>query len=179
MKKLALVLAMLLCVVPVLSACGANSSPEKAAETAFKATYVDFDYEAYYEVAYKLNLDLIEDVMEGSDKLDGMKEEARSERDSMKEMIKSMKDNAEDYEDYDIDYEVRYCISYDKDEDKFDEIMEDFGFADTDFVDLIDEVAVVGIAAEVYTTDEDGVEEVDGTYAKITCYNIDGDWYID
>ena len=178
MKKLALFLALILCMVPVLSSCGVNSSAEKVAVAAVEAMFVDFDYEAYYETNYILNLDLLEDVMGGSDKYEGMKDEARSERETVKEQIKSLKNSANDYEDYDVKFDVRYVISYEKDSKYYDKCVQEFEYIGTDFQDLIEEVAIVGIAAERYATDDEDNETVSGNYFEITCYNIDGDWFI-
>lgn len=182
MKRIALFLAMILCLAPILGACGANSSPEKVATAAFEAMFIDCDYEAYFETNYTLDLDLLEEVMGDSDKYESMKDAARTSRDSIKESIKSIKDRYEDSDeikDYDIEYDVRYVMSYEKDTDIFDELIDEFAYADTDFEDLVEEIAVVGIAAEFYSTDKDGNETVSGDYAEIICYNIDGDWYID
>ena len=178
MKKIALFLALILCMVPVLSSCGVNSSAEKVAVAAVEAMFVDFDYEAYYETNYILNLDLLEDVMSGSDKYEGMKDEARSERETIKEQIKSLKNTANDLEEYDVEFEVRYVISYEKDSKYYDDCMEEFEFNGTDFQDLVKEVAIVGIAAERYATDDEDNETVSGSYLQIICYNIDGDWFI-
>ncbi len=178
MKKTALLLAMLLCLSLALVSCGANSSPEKVATAAFEAMFIDNDYEAYYETNYLLDLDLLEDVMGDSDKYEDMKDSARAARDSVKETIKAMDDRYEDYEDYDIKYDVRYCISYEKDSDPYDEMISSFQYNGTDFEDLVEDIAIVGIAAEIYTTDEDGNDAIEGDYIEVVCYNIDGDWFI-
>ena len=64
MKKLALLLAMLLLVVPVLCSCGANSSPEKAVATAIDVMYGDGDAdpEDFYNVVIDYNLDILENL---------------------------------------------------------------------------------------------------------------------
>ncbi len=181
MKKICLILAMLLCLVPVLASCGANSSAEKAAVAAFEAKYVDFDYEAYFEVDYTCNLELVEDVLDGNDKLDEYKTTVRETKESVKETIKNYAKAPGEYEDYDVEYEVRYCISYEKDSDRYDSIVKnyfEFQENDTDFKDLIEEVAIVGIAVEVYTTDDEDVDSISGAYMRVVCFNIDGDWYV-
>lgn len=177
MKKFAILLAMLLCVLPVLTACGGASGAEKAVEKSMEAMYVDFDYEEFYENVYELDLDLLEDVFEG-DKLDAAKEAARAQRDSVKEMIKSIQDNAEDLEDFEIVIEVRYSQLFDKDSDEYDAMMESFSFKGTDMEDLVDATAVVGVVMEYYATDEDGKETINGQYEEVECYKIDGTWYV-
>lgn len=177
MKKIAFMLAMILCVLPMLTACGGASGAEKVVEKSMEAMYIDFDYENFYETVYELDLDLLEDVFEG-DKLDAAKEAARAQRDSVKQMIKSIQDNAEDMDDFEIVIEVRYSQFYEKDSDEYDSMMEGFSFKGTDMEDLVDATAVVGVVMEAYVTDEDGVETIDGRYEEVECYKIDGTWYV-
>lgn len=177
MKKIAFMLAMILCVLPMLTACGGASGAEKVVEKSMEAMYVDFDYENFYETVYELDLDLLEDVFEG-DKLDAAKETARAQRDSVKEMVKGIQDRAEDMEDFEIVIEIRYSQFFEKDSDEYDAMMEEFSFKGTDMEDLVDATAVVGVVMEAYVTDEDGVETIDGQYQEVECYKIDGTWYV-
>ncbi len=179
MKKIALLLAMLLCLVPTLASCGMNSSPEKVVSAVIEATYEDFDYEVINKICYNLDVDLYEDVFEGDD-LKAAKESIRASQDVIKESFKQMEDRAEECEKYDLKYDIRYCEIYDDKDDEFDEIIKaNDTINDTDFEDLTDKVAKVRVVGEVFITDEDGddsINEIDNTF---TCYRIDGKWYID
>ncbi|MBQ4317011.1 MAG: hypothetical protein IJC20_02065, partial [Clostridia bacterium] len=176
---IALLLAMLLCLVPALASCGVNSSPEKVVEAVVEATYKDFDYEVFNKVCYNLDVGLYEDVLEGDDLKDA-KENIRSIQDVIKEGFKETQKEAEKFKDYDLKYDIRYCEIYDEKDDEFDKIIKaNSSINDTDFEDLTDKVAKVRVVGEIFITDEDGeddIEEIDNTF---TCYHIDGKWYID
>ena len=105
MKKISLVLAMLLCLVPVLSACGANSSPEKAVKAALDVVYGDgdADVEDYWAVAYKYNLDIIDEYISNSDKKDTFETEVRSLRTSKQVKLNTLKDIDDQMEEAKID----------------------------------------------------------------------------
>lgn len=182
MKKLAFCMAMILCLIPMLCACGANSSAEKAAEAAFVAENVNFDYEAYFKVAYRYNTNLVAKAYDSDEDRQAAKETTRELKDSKKELLKSAKDYIKDADikKWKIEYDVRFCKEYSKDDDMFDEIIESkFDYEDTDLEDDITKVAIVGIAYEAYITDEDGNKTVSGDYETYYCFKIDGDWYID
>jgi len=179
MKKLALLLSMLLCLVPTLASCGANSSPEKAVTAVIEATYEDFDYEVFNKVCYSLNVDLYEDVLEGDD-LKAAKENIRSTQDVIKETFKEMKKEAEKCEKFKLEYDIRYCEIYDEKDDEFDEIIKrNSDINDTDFEDLTDKVAKVRVVGEVFVTDEDGEDDIVEIDETFTCFHIDGNWYVE
>jgi len=184
MKKIALLLALLLCLVPVLSACGANSSAKKAASAAFEAYYIDGDAEAFFEVSADYNLELVKEYIT-SDKADSLKESIRSKQDSAKETIKeywdrytdSEKDGGMGAEDVDVSYEVLFVDTYDKKSDAFEKAMEEFTYNDTDIEDEVTKVAHVGLLATItYTIDGD--DYTDAAVRDFTCYCIDGNWYV-
>ena len=163
MKKIALLLALLLCLVPVLSACGANSSAKKAAAAAFEAYYIDGDADAFFEVKADYNLDLVKEYMD-SEKGDALKESIRSKQDSAKENIKdywndytdSEKDGGLGAEDVKVDYEILFVDTYGKKTEAFEKAMEDFTYTDTDIEDEVTKVAHVGILMTItYTVDDD------------------------
>lgn len=182
MKKLALLLAMLLCVVPVLSACGANSSPEKAVTTAIDVMYGDGDAdpEDFYAVVLDYNLDILE--LMDDEKATELKEGIRAGRKNIKEalnLLEDMEERAEDQEldDWDFSYEIAYCNTYDKGSDTFDEYLEDFLYANTDVEDEVTAVALVGVLM-TYESEKDGDDFTDINVEEMVCYEIDGDWYV-
>ncbi len=186
MKKIALLLAMLLCLAPVLSACGAHSSAKKAATAAFEAYYVDQDSEAYYEVSARHNLELIDAYINSSTTAEELKSSVRSRKDSTKESIKkvwdsytkSEADGGKDAEDFNVDsYEVLYENVYKSKTDAFDGIMENFPYGDTDLEDQVTKVAKVGVLMTItYTIGDDDYTEAG--VQEYVCYLIDGDWYV-
>ncbi len=185
MKKIALLLALLLCLAPVLSACGANSSAKKAAAAAFEAYYIDGDAEAFFEVNAAYNLDLIKKYI-SSEKADSLKETARSKQDSAKENIKEQWDKYTDSEDdgglgaedLKVKYEILFVDTYGKKSEAFENALESFTFNDTDIEDEVTKIARVGILGTV-TFSIDGDDYTDATVRDYTCYCIDGKWYID
>ncbi len=186
MKKLALLLALLLCLAPVLSACGANSSAKKAAVAAVKAEYINCDADDYFDVALRYNVDLIDEYIKDTEQATALKESARAAKDTKKESIKAQWDFFTKSEDEgglgaedepDVDYEVIYVETYGEKTDAFDKIMEGFRYKGTDLEDEVTKVAKVGILVTVeYTVDDD--DYVDAEVETLTCYCIDGDWYI-
>lgn len=184
MKKIALLLALLLCMVPVLSSCGANSSAKKAAVAAFEAYYVDSDPSAYFEVCVDYNVDLLKEYID-SDAADAMKESVRASQDSVKETIKSYwdsyteseKDGGLGAEDVSVDYEVLTVSKYNDKTEAFDKVMAEFTYDNSDIEDVVKEVAIVEILTTIeYTIDDD--DYVDSGVKTYYCYNIDGDWYV-
>lgn len=183
MKKLALILAMLLCLVPVLSACGANSSPEKAVSAALDVKYGDGDAdpEDYYAVVLNYNLDVL-DLMDDEDAAKSYKESIRESQKSIKDSLNSMEDMDENAEDQDIDdwsfeYEIAYCNIYDKGSDTFDSYVESFIYANSSVEDSIEEVAIVGVL-EYYEYSKDDCDYTNIESDSYVCYCIDGDWYV-
>lgn len=183
MKKICLLLAVLLCCIPVLSACGAQSSAESVVTAALEARYVDFDYETMYELAHNYNVELYKELLADEDDVLKAEKDAISKRcDTLKSTIKAAEKAADTYDDYTFEYEIRYCKVYDEDDDAFDEIVKASKFSGdgySDMKNLIDEVAKARVVGEIiYTTDSDAeiISNIDETY---TCYRIDGTWYID
>ena len=182
MKKLALLLAMLLLVVPVLCSCGANSSPEKAVATAIDVMYGDGDAdpEDFYNVVIDYNLDILENL--DSETATSIKESIRSARKDAKDMLNLLEDIDEEMEEEKIDkwsfsYEIAYCNTYKKGSDTFDEYLEDFLYANTDIEDLVDEVAVVGVIM-TFESVKDKEDFTDLNTEEMVCYKVDGKWYV-
>lgn len=183
MKKICLLLALLLCMAPVLSACGANSSPEKAVLAALDVKYGDGDAdpEDYWAVVYNYNLDLIE--LLDSDEASTVKEGIRAAQKEMKASLNLYEDiedklEDEDIDDWDFSYEILFCNTYEEGSDTFDEAIKEFKYVDTDIEDYVDEVAQVGVLmTTVY--EKDGEEFTSVNTKTFSCYKIDGDWYIE
>ncbi len=182
MKKICLLLAMLLCLVPVITACGANSSPEKAVTTALEVMYGDGDAdpEDYWKVVYNYNLDLIE--LLDSDEASDVKESIRAAQKEIKGTLNQFKDIEETLEEEDIDdwnfsYEIIYCNTYEKGSDTFDSFIESFKYVDTDMEDHVTEVASVGVLL-TYEYEKEKEDFTSSNVKNFTCYKIDGDWYI-
>ncbi len=181
MKKIALLLAMLICVVPVLTACGANSSPDGAVEAALVARYEDFDYEALYELSYKYDKELFVDLLGSGDVLDAEKNSIDNNRETLKETVKAAQKLSEMFDDYSFDYEIRYCNIYDKKDDAFDTIIKSSKFSNEgygDVKDAISKVAKVRVIGEIVFENDDGNCIYNNIADTYTCYYIDGDWYV-
>ena len=185
MKKIALLLAMLICLVPVLGACGANSSPEKAVEAALKVVYGDGDEKAddFYAVAYEYNLDILE-LIKNDEEASALKESVREAQKSIKDSLNNMEDIDEyieeaKYDDFDFNYEILYCNIYEeKDGENFDNLIESFGYVNTDIEDAVTAIAKVGVMMTTeYVYEDENYTNV--STETITCYCIDGDWYIE
>lgn len=182
MKKISLILALLLCLVPVLASCGANSSAEKAVKTAIDVKYGDgdADVEDYWAVAYNYNLDIL-DLLDDKEEASDYKESIREARKSAKEMLNMYKDidemlEEEDIDKWDFDYEILYCDTYKKG-DAFDQYVESFGYANTAIEDKIEAVARVGVLF-TYEVKKDKDVEHSSDVETYTCYKIDGKWYV-
>ncbi len=183
MKKICLLLAMLLCLVPVLSACGANSSPEKAVTAAIDVKYGDGDAdpEDYWAVVYNYNLDLVE--LLDSDEASDIKESIREARKEVKETLNQHEDMDEYMEDEELDdwsfkYEIIYCNTYEKGSDIFDNAISTFKYVDTDMEDYVDEVAKVGVLF-ITEYEKDGETYTSSSTKDFSCFKIDGKWYIE
>ncbi len=189
MKKIAILLAMILCVVPVLTACGGGvGGAEKAVKNYLEARYVDFDKEAFFASSALYNKDMLKELLDEDDykavTYDGW-------RDSAENVIKTYKDYASDADDYDLNYEIYASRVIDKDSDEFDAIMSDISFSvsgegygsellikDTDLEDLIKKMAIVRyIGEQVYVNRKDE-ERIETVGSSLLCLNIDGDWYV-
>lgn len=184
MKKLALILAMLLLAMPLLTACGGASSPEAAVETALDVMFGDGDanVDDYYEVALLCNTDILE-LIENGDKKDSFKESARATQKAMKDSLNLLKDadkeaDDEGYDDWSFSYEIAYCDVYkEKDNRHFDDLIESFPYADTDIEEETTAIAKVGV---ILTTEfeKDGETYTSVDTQTFTVYEIDGNWYI-
>ncbi len=183
MKKISLLLALILCLVPVLSACGANSSPEKAVKAAIDVKYGDgeADVEEYWAVAYNYNTDIL-DLLTDKEEASDYKESIRESRKMAKEMLNLYKDlddmmEEEEIDKFDFDYKVLYCDTYEKG-DTYDELVEEFGYANTDIEDKIEAVANVGV---LFTYEMKKGKDVahNSDVETYTCYKIDGKWYVE
>jgi len=183
MKKIALVLAMLLCLVPVLSACGLGSSPKNAVKQALDVKYGDGgeDVEDFYEVTLDYNLDVLEFLDDDDEKSD-YKDEIRAAQKEVKKSLNSLEDiedemEEEDITDFDFSYEILYCNTYDDKSDYFDTLLKSFKYADTSVEDEVTEVAVVGVLLTTEYSDDDG-DYTSVETDTFTLYKIDGNWYI-
>lgn len=183
MKKFTLLLAMLLCLVPVLASCGGAGNPEAAVETWLDAKYADgdADVEDVYEVVLEWNLDVL-DLLDNDDKASELKEAVRSARDGAKDRINTMKDMDEKmeenkYDDYDFSYEILYCDEYDKDSEIFDEAKKEFAYKGTSVEDELTAVAHVGVLITA-VIEKDGDTQTNAYVDEFGLYCIDGNWYI-
>ncbi len=185
MKKIALLLAMLLCLAPVLSACGANSSAKKAAAAAFEAYYVDGDADEYFAVNLNYNVDLIKEFID-SEKGDLMRDAIREAQGGVKTEIKeywdkytkSKDDGGKGAEDLKVDYDIVFADTYGKKTEAFEKYIDKFAYKNTDIVDEVSKVARVGILRTLTYTDSDGDDYTEATVITYICYCIDGDWYV-
>ncbi len=184
MKKLALLLAMLLLAMPLLTACGGAGSPEAAVETALDVMFGDGgeDVEDYYAVAYQYNLEIL-DLLDNNDEATELKKAVRESQKSVKDSLNSMKDLEDyiedmEYDDFDFRYEIAYCNIYkEKDGENFDNLITSFGYANTDIEDNVTAIAKVGV---IMTTEyeKDGETYTSIETQTVTVYEIDGNWYI-
>lgn len=184
MKKIALLLALLLCMVPVLSSCGGANSPEDAVETALSVMYGDGgeDEADYYEVAYKYNLDIL-DLLDNGDEAAEIKKAVREAQKEVKDSLNRMGDldkfiEENEYDDFDYNYEIIYCDVYEeKDGENFDNLISSFGYANTDIEDYVTAIAKVGVLTTVVYEKEDEIY-TSADVETYTVYEIDGNWYI-
>ncbi len=184
MKKLALLLAMLLLAMPLLTACGGAGSPEAAVETALDVKYGDGgeDAEDYYAVAYQYNLDILE-LLENNDEATELKKAVRDAQKSVKDSLNTMKNidklvDEMEYDDYDFSYEIIYCNVYEeKDGENFDNLISSFGYANTDIEDYVTAIAKVGVLMTA-EYEKDGETYTSANVETYTVYEIDGNWYI-
>ncbi len=183
MKKFTLLLAMLLCLVPVLASCGGAGSAEAAVETWLDAQYADGDAEVEDVYAVKLawNLELL-DLIDNDDKASEFEESVRSARDNAKENINQMKDLDEQLEenkwdDYSVSYEILYCNEYDKKSELFDEVKGSFMYKGTAIEDELTAVASIGVLVTT-EVEKDGEDITTANIRTFTVYCVDGNWYI-
>ena len=183
MKKFTLLLAMLLCLVPVLASCGGAGSAEAAVETWLDAVYADgdADVEDVYAVKLAWNLDVIE-LIDNDDKASELEDGVRAARDGAKNQINKLEEyeealDDEDIDDYDVTYEILFCDEYDEDSKVFDAAKEGFMYKGTAIEDELTAIARVGVlVTEVVEKDGETGTEVD--VKEFTVYCIDGNWYI-
>jgi hypothetical protein len=183
MKKITLLLAMLLCLVPVLGACGGAGSPEAAVSVWMDAKYADGDAKAedVYEVKLNLNLDVLEFIKNDTEASD-LEKTVRSNRDGIKDKLntlKDMEDKIEDnkWDDYGFSYEIIFCDKYDKDSDTFDEAKSEFLYKGTAIEDELEAVARVGVLMTA-VIEKDGDTMTNANVEVFELYCVDGNWYI-
>lgn len=183
MKKFTLLLAMLLCLVPVLASCGGASSAETAVTTWLEAVYADGDAEVddVYKVVLEWNLEVL-DLLDSEDKASDLKEAVREARDGAKEEINLLKDVDKTLEelkcdDYKVSYEILYCDEYDKKSDMFDAAKESFMYKGTAIEDELTAVAKIGVLVTI-EMEKDGDIITDAEIDEYGAYCIDGKWYI-
>ncbi len=174
---------MLLCLVPVLSACGGNSSPKNAVMQSLDVLYGDGgeDVEDYYAVMLDYNLDVL-DLIDDEEEQSDYKETVRKAQKEIKKSLNTLEDiddlmEKAELDDYDVSYEVLYCHTYDDSTDIFDEALKEFKYADTSIEDEITEVATVGVLITIETSNDDG-DFTNSDVKTFNLYKIDGDWYI-
>ena len=183
MKKFTLLLAMLLCLVPVLASCGGAGSPEAAVETWLDAKYADgdADVEDVYAVKLAWNLDVI-DLIDNENDASALEKTVRTARDGAEKRINTLKDldkilEEEELDDCDTSYEILFCDEYDKDSEIFTEAKSAFMYKGTAIEDELTAVARVGVLiTEVSEKDGETGTEVDVEEFILFC--IDGSWYI-
>lgn len=176
MKKIALLLAMLLCLVPVFSACSMGTSgAEKVVKNYLEAIMKDFDKDAAYEAVFYQNKEILEVVL-SEDLYDAVT--AEGWRDETDKQIKNEKKYANDADDYDFSYEIYDSRAIEIDSDEYDALVEEFSVIINDDVeDAIEGIALVrAIYDQVYTMgDEEYLVTEEVTFL---CVEIEGDWYI-
>lgn len=183
MKKFTLLLAMLLCLVPVLASCGGASSAEAAVTTWLDAVYADGDAEVEDVYAVKLawNLDVVK-LIENADKASEFEDSVRSARDGAKNKINEMEDIEETIEenkwdDCSVTYEIIYCNEYDKKSELFDEAKSEFMYKGTAVEDELSAVAAVGVLV-TREIEKDGEVMTMADVEVFSVYCVDGSWYI-
>ncbi len=183
MKKITLLLAMLLCLVPVLGACGGAGNPEAAVTAWLDAKYAEgkADVEDVYEVMLNLNLDVLEFITNDTEASD-LEKTVRSNREGTKDKINTLKDMDEKLEDnkwddYNFTYELIFCDEYDKDTDTFEEAKKDFLYKGTAVEDELTAVARVGVLMTAII-EKDGETMTNADVEVFELYCIDGNWYI-
>lgn len=187
MKKIALLLALLLCLVPVLSACGAGGGGGvKAVKKYLDARFVDFDKDAFDEVYLRFNKDLLKENLE-SEQYDAVAYSGW--RDSTHSYIKDTAKYVEKAKKYDFNYEIYDSRTVKEKDEEFDVILEQLYLStqsyenkvylkDTDFEDKIEEfclVRVLGLETWVNDSKEERIAEYENTLLSI---KIDGKWYV-
>lgn len=176
MKKIALLLALLLCLAPVLSACGVGGGGGvKAVKKYLDAFYVDFDEDAFDEVYLLCNEDLVEENL--SDEL--LEEYKENDIAQMyHNQIDEMADLIEGAKKYSFDYEIYDSRNIKEDDDEFDAIMEEIEFKDTDFEDITEEFCLVRVVGTFTFVNDDKEERIEDFYNTILAGKIDGKWYV-
>ena len=176
MKKIALLLAMLICLTPVLSSCGAQSAPEKVVMKIVEATYEDFDDKTLCKLYYNLNSAMLTDVL-GDEEYKNVETFVLSSQNSTKKVMADYKEESKKCKKYDFRYDIRYCEIYNEKDDEFESIVAELASVSNALSDVTDQVAKVRFVGEVFITDEDGedyIRELDRTFC---CYRINGKWY--
>ena len=196
MKKLSLILALLLCLMPVLTACGGGGA-EKTVKQYLKAVYKDFDSSVLEEITLEYNKKLNKDILsteefeqyanayyygDDSEYYDwDAEKQFDAAIDSLEDRLGDNKRVTEkDWEKYKVNYKVEYCEVYEEDDDLFD-FYKEYSFSTkytkTDFKKKITAYARAYVSGTISYVDEDMkfVQPINETFVL---FCIDDEWYI-
>ncbi len=179
MKKIALVLALLICLPFALFGCGKHSSAENCAK-AYLNAMLDSDYETVMDLTPRFDESLMkkfDDDYTERDYDDFYKDAERSCKDEADEEIKER----EDYVEFDVNFTITKTLSYTPGDESFDSVVDpDYcGERLQPLYEAIEEIAYV------YFYIEGSVQESERVDPEYNCYSsmlalikIDGGWYL-
>ena len=179
MKKIALVLALLMCLPFALFGCGKHSSAERCAKAYLNAA-IDSDYETVMDLTPRFDESLMkkfDDDYTERDYDDFYKDAERSYKDRADDAIKAR----EDYVDYDVSFTITKTISFKPGDNGFDR------FIDLDncserlqpLYEAVEEIAYVYYYGESTIQESERDDpEYDCDSSTVTLAKIDGSWYI-
>ena len=179
MKKIALVLALLMCLPFALFGCGKHSSPESCAKAYIKATY-DFDYETIMDLTPRFDEGLMKKFDDDYTERDYDDFYKDAERDK-KNDAEDGKEYVDDLEDYDVSYTITKTVTYKSGDDRFDSVVNPDLCAERlqPLYEAIDEIACVYYCIEATVLKDKGDDPDYYCNAdKLTLAKIDGSWYI-
>ena len=181
MKKISLILALLLCLMPVLTACG-GGSPEKAVKKYLEAKYETFEAEVFEEVVLQYNKDVLKKALTADEfkTLCGGDEAVKKQLEDV--LDDNRKDSEKEWDKYKVSYKISVCEVYEEDDERFDyykEIQEAYSpLFKTDFKKDITAVALVNVTGKITYVDDE-MKFVRPINETLTLFCIDDEWYIE
>jgi hypothetical protein len=182
MKKISLILALLLCLMPVLTACGGGGA-EKAVKKYLDAKYKDFESEVFEEVVLNYNKDILKKnfTTEEFQKYVGTDDAFKKRLNELDEQLDDNRKAAEkEWDKYKVSYKIDFCEVYEEDDERFDFYKEyklDARYTKTDFKKEITAIAVVGVTGKISYVDDE-MKFVKPIGEELVCVCIEDEWYI-
>ena len=183
MKKICLLLALIICLVPVLTSCdgilvgltGGSAGAESVAKEYIDAIYKDFDKNALFEISARYNKELLKSKLSEEDFESHTYE---GWREAIEMHIKKHRTYAADAAEYDVKYKVYSSRTVSKDSDEFGVITGNTVFRETEMEDAVEELALVRVVGEQNYVNSSDEERTVTFYEELLCLKIDGKWYV-